>query len=182
MGSLYTGTAPATSGTLLTLTLSNTAATVTVARNTGRGGVVMENPDEAAADNLPITFPQLECLNSSATEYTKWGSYLKPNCWCYKKNCRGDADGQLTVNKPVMLPDFNIFKAAYNKTVTQVKGTVYNGVPGICADFDRINTVNKPVMLPDFNVFKSFYNKTATTVPQCDQAPITSGPYNFWTN
>jgi hypothetical protein len=47
MGSLYTGTnKPATSGTLLTFAISNTSATVTIAAEPVRGGVVMENPDE----------------------------------------------------------------------------------------------------------------------------------------
>lgn len=47
MGSLYTGTnKPATSGTLLTFGISNTSATVTIAAEPVRGGVVMENPDE----------------------------------------------------------------------------------------------------------------------------------------
>ncbi len=179
MGSLYTGTTkPASSGQVLTLTLSNTAAYVVVSRNTGRGGIVMERPEESAADNLPQTIPQTTCLSSSATEYNKWGTYLKPNCWCYRKNCRGDADGALTLTKPVMLPDLTIFKTAYNKTPTQIRG-----IPNaICADFDRADTLTKPVMLPDLTVFKSFYNKTPTQVPQCDAAPITSGPYNFWTN
>jgi len=179
MGSLYTGTTkPTSSGQLLTLTLSNSAAYVVVSRNVGRGGVVMEDPAEAAGDNLPQTIPLTECLGSSATEYNKWTSYFKPSCWCYKKNCRGDADGVLTLTKPVMLPDLTIFKTAYGKTPTQVRGMM----TAICADFDRIDTLTKPVMLPDLNIFKSFYNKAATTVPQCDQAPVTTGPYNFWTN
>jgi len=50
MGSLYaTGeTAPAASGTLCKFTVSDTAATVTIAENGIRGGVVMEDPDEDA--------------------------------------------------------------------------------------------------------------------------------------
>jgi hypothetical protein len=142
----------------------------------------MENPDESAS--LTITTPcSSDCLSSSAgTEYTKWVNYGKPDCWCYRKNCRGDADGALTLTKPVMLPDLTIFKGAYGKTVTQIKGTVISGKPAICADFDRKDTLTKPVMLPDLTVFKSYYGKVATSVPQCDQAPITSGPYNSWTN
>ncbi len=184
MSSLYTGTAkPASSGQLLTLTLSNSAACVVVSRNVARGGIVMERPEESAADNLPVSAGFCsECLNSSATEYNKWGSYNKPVCWCYRKNCRGDADGLSTLTKPVMIPDLNIFKSAYNKTATQIKGTVINGVPAICADFDRLDTLMKPVMLSDLNIFKSYVNKAVTQVPQCDAAPVTSGPYNFWTN
>lgn len=48
MGSLYAAgdDAPATSGTLFTFTVSNSAATVTVSENGIRGGLVMENPEE----------------------------------------------------------------------------------------------------------------------------------------
>jgi len=183
MGSLYTGSnSPASSGTVLTLALSNTAATVTVARNTGRGGVVMENPDESAADNLPITFPISECLSNTATEYNKWSSHSKPNCWCFRRNCRGDADGVTTFGKPVAVSDLNIFKSAYNKLDTQIRNVNCPTLPCICADFDRATTFSKPVAVGDLNRFKSYYNKATTSVPQCDQAPVVSGPYNFWTN
>jgi hypothetical protein len=107
MGSLYTGSAPVSSGTLLTLTISDSAATVTVARNTARGAVVMENPDESASDNLPLTIPGAppDCLyvgrvfsGSGITNLTittthiwRWTQLGKPNCWCCNAQKRGNA-------------------------------------------------------------------------------------------
>jgi len=181
MGSLYTGSAPATSGTLLTFTISNSAANVTLAGNTGRGGVVMENPDETPTVTYGACIT--DCLNSSATSYNKWSSHGKPSCWCYRRNCRGDADGASTLNKPVVLGDLNIFKSAYGKLDTQIRNVNCGTRPCICADFDRLSTLNKPVVLGDLNIFKTYYGKLTTQVPQCDQPPTPNGgPYNYWTN
>jgi hypothetical protein len=106
LGSLYTGTTkPASSGQILTLTLSNSAASVVVSRNTGRGGVVMERPEEAAADNLPRTIPTVECLyvgrtfpatkgftgmTVTSTHMAKWNFLGQPNCWCCVGQKRGN--------------------------------------------------------------------------------------------
>jgi hypothetical protein len=106
MGSLYTGTTkPASSGQVLTLTLSNSAASVVVSRSTGRGGVVMERPEESAADNLPITigsdclyvgrtFPATKGftgLTVNSTHMAKWNYLGKPNCWCCLGQKRGNS-------------------------------------------------------------------------------------------
>jgi hypothetical protein len=115
-------------------------------------------------------------------EYAKWVDYSRPDCWCCRKQCRGDADCKKTALKPVMGPDLTVFKAAYNKSKAVVKTIMVGTVPGVCADFDHKDTVMKPVMGPDLTIFKNYYNDPDATVPQCDAAPIITGPYNFWTN
>jgi len=106
MGSLYTGTnKPASTGTLLTFTISNSAATVTVGRNTVRGAIVMERPEESAADNLPMTFKNstdclyvgrvfsgsgITTLTINTTHIAKWNYLGKPNCWCCPAQKRGN--------------------------------------------------------------------------------------------
>ncbi|MCE5339699.1 MAG: hypothetical protein LLF92_01050 [Planctomycetaceae bacterium] len=184
-GSLYYGdvNAPAASGTLCTLDFTKgTATQITLGTEAVyRGGIVLENGDQTT-DTFTYVIPVDECLSSSATEYAKWVEYGKPACWCFRKNCRGDADGQKTFLKPVMSSDLTIFKGAYNKSKADVKALVVSGMPGICADFDRADTFLKPVMSSDLTIFKAYYNDADNTVPECDQAPVTTGPYNFWTN
>lgn len=193
MGSLYSGaTKPAVSGVIATLTLSacSDGAVVSIAGNAARGGVVFENPDSANGVTLTgatLACASPECLkNTIGAEYTKWEYYDKPDCWCYKKNCSGDADGAKTFLKPVMISDLNIWKGAYNQSKTVVKALVVNGFPGICADFDRADTFLKPVMISDLNIWKDYYNDSDGTVPYCDSnadGVLESGDkFNFWTN
>jgi hypothetical protein len=145
--------------------------------------VVAKNVDgEAAA--LAWSF-NTDCLIGGAAgtgEYNKWVEYGKPSCWCFKKQCRGDADGKNTTLKPVMNPDLVIFKAAFNKSKAEVKTIVVSEMPGICADFDHKDTTLKPVMNPDLVIFKEYFNDSNASVPQCDAAPVITGPVNFWTN
>jgi hypothetical protein len=54
MGSLYTGAnSPPKSGVLLEFRVNNKVADITISENSERGGVVMENPDEAVDFNAP---------------------------------------------------------------------------------------------------------------------------------
>jgi len=67
MGSLYTGTTkPANSGTLLTFTISNSEATVTLEGNVGRGKVVMED----ASETPTVTYSECQELPGKATAPT----------------------------------------------------------------------------------------------------------------
>lgn len=191
MGSLYVGAnEPATSGVLCKFVV-DIDCNVSVAENVIRAGVVMENPDEDPGLSLPsplyVKVAEPECLKSTiGAEYTRWVSYNSPDCWCYKKNCRGDADGQDTFFKPVAIADLNIFKAGFGKSSAEVKTTVYNGVPAICADFDRADTFFKPIAIADLNIFKAYFGLAHASVPCCDDdqdCVIEAGEkFNFWMN
>ena len=100
MGSLHWPTAanspnaPATSGVLCKFTVDGDC-TVTISGNTARGNVVLY--DATAADtNLPsscsVALAQ-DCMMASHPDYTYWVLFDKPDSWCYKYQCRGDADG-----------------------------------------------------------------------------------------
>ncbi len=184
-GSLYYGdaNAPLTGDTLCEINFTKgTAAQITLAdETTYRGGIVLENGTQLT-DTAAVTLAVPECLSSSATEYSKWVEYGKPDCWCFRKQCRGDADGVKTTLKPVMNPDLTIFKAAFNQSKTYVKTLIVSGKPGICADFDHKDTTLKPVMNPDLTIFKEYFNDSDASVPQCDAAPVVTGPYNSWKN
>jgi len=154
MGSLYTGTTkPASSGQLLTLTLSNSAASVIVSRNVGRGGIVMEDPGESAGDNLPTTIPDclyvgrtfpatkgFSGLTVNSTHLAKWNYLGKPNCWCCVGQKRGNnsyAGG--SANRPD-----TVDLAAVKHTNTYMKFYTQSGYAP-CADVDfsgKIDTID----------------------------------------
>lgn len=155
MGALYYPTgddspnAPPTSGLLFKLTLSE-AATVTIALNEARGGVVLTNPDVpatvdlaqatnvavggdvAAADLLPLSHP----------DYAEWVAVGKPACWAYPRQCRGDADGLKEGSAKagyhyVGLQDMGIFAKAYQVLEPPFGPGIAAIENGICADFAR---------------------------------------------
>jgi hypothetical protein len=140
--------------------------------------VVLETTAEAST-NLPtscLVQGPLECLfNDGSTEYLNWVSFGKPDCWCYRRQCRGDGDGLMAGPFPVGIPDLNLLRAWINKAGV-------NSTPGICADFDHAAAGPFRVGIPDLNILRAYINKPTASVPQCDAAPIITGPYNFWTN
>ncbi|MHC4155896.1 MAG: hypothetical protein ACYST6_13360 [Planctomycetota bacterium] len=118
-----------------------------------------------------------ECLKSSAPEYDRWVGYGKPDCWCCRRQCRGDIDCITTGPFPVALPDLILFKAAFNQVVLP-------DPPGVCADLDHGNIGPFPCGIPDLQIFKSWFNQVV--VPCCDldgDCILTpADKYNFWTN
>ena len=120
---------------------------------------------------------EFECLKETAPEYDIWDEFGRPECWCYKKQCRGDINGKPFLGKPVTGADLIIFKAAFNKTDADL-ALVPNG---ICADLNHTTFLGKRVTGADLIIFKAYFNKADSVVPVCDQLPIITGPYNFWT-
>jgi hypothetical protein len=53
---------------------------------------------------------------------------------------------------------------------------------GICADLDHIPTFNKRVAISDLNILNDYFGESEPNVPPCDESPVITGPYNFWTN
>jgi len=154
MGSLYTGTTkPATSGKLLTFTISNTAANVTLAANAVRGGVVMERAEETPS--VTFTTCQTDCLylgrvfpatkgfvglTVNSTHMGRWNYLGKPNCWC----CAGQKRGNNTyTGSSANRPD-NVDLGAVKNTNVWMKYYTQSGyLP--CADVDfsgRVDTID----------------------------------------
>jgi hypothetical protein len=183
MGSLYVDDTnkPASAGTLCRLVIDpNRACTpadcnLTIAVNTTRGGVVLEDGSAPASlslvaqgvvaagkFSLPDTFP---CWEPYRLQYNEWLSVWKPNCWSgqcaatdpnglRRYQCYGDADakteGSLTKYR-VYQSDYNVLKAAWGK-----KATSLMSVPnGFCADFDH----KYEGSLTKYRVYQSDYNK-----------------------
>jgi len=157
--------------------------TVCVTLDTLRGGPVDIEGAVAATINgscVTIILGTPECLKNTAPEYNAWVSYGKPDCWCFRRQCNGDANGAAVLGKWVTSADLNILKAVYNATLANV--LAYPG--GICADFNHAAVLGKPVTSADLNILKLYYNQA--TVPQCDLngdgVLEAADKYNFWTN
>jgi hypothetical protein len=139
----------------------------------------MEDPDEDPTVNSPggTVTPSLPdcyvpCLNPAAPGYAAWLALGSPDCWCYRKQCRGDIDGLSPGPFAVELLDLAAFKAAFNQFVLPPGGE--------CADLDHLAPGPFRVELLDLAIFKTYFNQFV--VPDCDQAPVITGPYNYWTN
>jgi hypothetical protein len=172
--------APADSGPLLKITLSgNDTQTICVRTNGLRGGVVMEDVTsvEPNAPCFEMALPQSKCMKETHPDYDVWQSVAEPNCWCYPRQCHGDADGLQQFGLFwVYTGDLHIFKNAFAQTVLPPGG--------ICAD------CNHDIQFSLFRVYSSdldcFARWFATTyVPCCDQdqdCDLSDGDewFNFW--
>jgi len=177
-------TAPGESEALAEITIQGKGhVDVNSTLNAIRGGIVMYDATAASSTmgsvgiDLPIPIPPT-CISTAAPEYARWVEYGMPDCWCYQKQCRGDINGKSDfTGKPVVLADLTIFKSVYGKTKAEVLA-----IPGgICADLNHNSDfTGKPVVLADLTIFKTYYGQPGASVPDCDQAPIITGPYNFW--
>jgi len=152
MGSLYVdGNEPPASGTLCTVTVSG-GCTLTVELEPIRGGVVLEDAT-AATTNLPQSVViTTECYAGMA-DYAVWVAVGSPECWCYTRQCHGDADGKKTGGPVtgyyyVSTIDLQVLAAAWQvKEVPKGLGIAtveYAGIKGACADFDH-SRVGSPV-------------------------------------
>jgi len=181
------GAGPATADPLIEIPIdlgSDPCVYIIVDEDNLRGGVA----GSQLTTNLPIIVKVVpvavptECVKSDAPFYTAWvgGAYWsKPDCWCFQRNCRGDADGIKSGPFWVAISDLNIFRTGYNKLDNFLTQT------SICADFDHIKTGPFRVAIPDLNIFRAYYNKIEVPfVPACpmDWDGDSDNDYNFWTN
>lgn len=163
-----------TGGTVNSFGITNGYGQVTVSENTQRGGVVMENYLLDPGDNLPqTTWAGQPCLSGGDLPAGVWQAWGAPECWCYKKQCRGDTDGNRLLNRPVYGVDLATFRDAFAKFDAQLQ-LVPNG---ICADLDHAPLLNRRVYGADLATFRNYFAKFYTLVPDCPNTNI-----NFWTN
>ena len=205
-GSLYVGgpNAPDPCGILCELHFDCNGSTgdvniIMTPEVTYRGGVVLEDGNTAPFITKTLRYTpcvaqqQLKCLKSPAqggnsVEYNDWVAWGEPNCWCYKRQCRGDADGK-KVGFHVASADLTLFKRAYNKNDACLATISYSGIAGICADLDH-KKVGFRVASADLTTIKKYYNKPDVNVPCCDTAlpdpcdcNLQPGDkWNFWKN
>jgi hypothetical protein len=102
---------------------------------------------DPAAENSPVIVTvtlnyRESCLNELASCYNDWVAFGQPDCWCYPKQCNGNADGlyigggsKCGFPRAIYTADLTILANAW-----QVKEPPHGpGVSGtdICADFDH---------------------------------------------
>ncbi len=152
MGSLYADTndAPASVGVLCTIVVTENC-TVNIAGNAARCGegsealgVVMEDPTEVV---IPEYIPgdvvlEIDCFDSAHPDYNEWVAVGKPECWCYKYQCYGDADGMkngdaFTGYSRVRHADLGILLAGWKVEEPPDGPGIDTITNGICGDFDR---------------------------------------------
>jgi hypothetical protein len=183
MGSLYapvgpgSPNAPDPCGLLVSVTVDGDC-TLTITANVSRAGssgVVMESPDEVVTVNLPAGIP-VSCgvppCYAGQPDEAEWNAMGQPECWCYPRQCLGDADG-LPYGKSnywVSIPDLTILKAAWNLQVGQMSGNM------ACADFDHLpyGKSNYRVSIPDLTILKANWNIANGPAAGCN--PGTSAP------
>jgi hypothetical protein len=105
--------------------------------------VLVSDPN---ADNDPVTIPVTleyngDCHSELASCYDDWVTFGKPDCWCYAKQCSGDADGLSQGSKcgiwAIGTLDLTILANAWQiKEPPHGPGILYVA-NGVCADFDH---------------------------------------------
>lgn len=147
MGALYYPTednspnAPPNSGTLFKLTVSE-EATVTIALNEIRGGVVLTDPDKPATVNLSqaaVVVAAGAAAAGSGVDYAEWVAVGRPACWTYARQCHGDADGLAVAGTTgtyyVGTADLNVLISAWQVKEPPFGPGIASIENGICADF-----------------------------------------------
>jgi hypothetical protein len=87
-------------------------------------------------------FTEPGCFPSHYFGYLDWLTYGKPDCWCYARQCHGDADGKKQGSAfagymYVSTNDLDVVIAAW-QVKEPPKGPGILTIPnGICADFDH---------------------------------------------
>jgi hypothetical protein len=125
-----------------------TVGNITVSSDCGTAGdfnVISSTPagGSAATCGLPVDMVRCECYAGQA-DYAQWEAAGKPICWCYPRQCHGDADGKkqgsaATGYMYVGSNDLDIMSLGW-KVLDPTKGPgilnlQVNGVPVACADF-----------------------------------------------
>lgn len=188
LGSLYYGdvNAPATSGTLCTLTIDCNGGQdlnlTMIDELTYRGGVLTEDGAAVEVDDSIVVCAgvQEKCMKDTAAGYDNWLAAQEPDCWCYEYQPLGDLDGLEQgigiVAKRVGSVDLGLFAPVYGKKRAQLVGDE------ICADLDHldqgIGIVAKAVGSVDLAIIAGNYGKKTA---QLDSSPY-AADYNFWVN
>ena len=115
---------------------------------------------------------EYDCFPNDDPNYAQWGVVGKPCCWCYPRQCRGDADGAPygKSNWWVASPDLTIMTNAW-----QIAGGPLT-TPGLCADFDRkaYGKANWRVAAPDLTVLTNNWQQANGPAGTC--VPATRSP------
>lgn len=166
MGSLYVGEAndPDDSGILFKFKVDR-GCNVAITENPIRGGVVLEDGSTPGINAPGCT--SIDCMKGTHPDHANWLHWDKPKCWCYARQCRGDANGKKQGPFWVYTQDLLTLKGAYGKLEAQMPAG------GECADFNRSKQGPFWVYTQDLLILKGYYGQIV--VPECDKTDI-----EFW--
>jgi hypothetical protein len=161
LGSLYVdANAPAASGTLCVLSVSE-GCNMCVVANDSRGGVVLEDAT-AAPTNLPLTPCVAIAAGScySGPSPADWETLGEPDCWCgadgvvtqWPYQCYGDAD-----NLTQGIPKYRVYTSDYDILAANWKKKITDPTLNPCADFDHLAQG-----IPKYRVYTSDYDRLAS--------------------
>lgn len=167
-----------------TITLTPTAGTtsVTVDEDTLRGGIVGYD-GAMTITGLPLTVnfgAVVDCVKIDAPFYDEWvgagKNWEKPDCWCYERQCRGDADGKKEGLLWVSNNDLTTFAAAFGLGDLKLNQTL------ICADLDHKKVGLNRVQNDDLTIFAQYFGLGQLKVPVCpkDWDGDLDDDYNDW--
>jgi hypothetical protein len=165
--------APPMTGAILQFKVDNNCQ-VTIEENTARGKVVLYDAVDADT-NLPSGCDVvIDCFPSDHPDYAQWVTVGKPSCWCYPRQCYGDADNT-SEGKPnywVSTNDLGVMRNAWNTPMP------VGGEPNICADFDH-NPEGKPnyrVSTNDLTILRNHWQISNGPDPNCYIGPPYPNP------
>jgi len=178
MGSLYevgVDTPPADAGLLIKVEVS-VDCKMSVTLNATRGNVVLEGGGEAtvnltAATDVDIVLT-VSPFDPAHADYDEWVANDSPECWCYKYQCLGDADGLAGGTLKggyfhVQIADLNMLVNGWKKDPTALPSYWVEGVStwDICPDFDRAEGGTLKggyfhVQVADLNILVNHWKKT----------------------
>lgn len=137
-----------------------------------------------------------ECLYTNAPFYDDWVAFGKPDCWCYARQCKGDATGTPDYNKSgywyVGTGDLNVLLSAWQVYEPPAGPGILWILNAICADFDHKAQCNKigcwRVGTDDLNILLAHWQvlepPSGPGIPVCPLDWDGNGieDYQYWTN
>ena len=134
------------------------------------GQVDIDGDERVMDGRVDMGADEISCMSYDHPDYDDWFEWDKPDCWCYLRQCRGDADGEKEGLYWVYDADLAILQAAWGETEENMPEG------GICADFAHdIEYGVYRVLLNDLAIFQQYYEEEEPNVPECDDTYI-----NFW--
>jgi hypothetical protein len=110
---------------------------VVISGNSARGNVVLEDTEQADDVTYGTCLVSIiggDCYTGQA-DYAEFEAVGKPTCWCFKRQCYGDAD-DLSEGKGsywVFTADLDLMLAAWSKTAGTLTGNE------ACSDVDHLS-------------------------------------------
>lgn len=190
MGSLYAAgdgnLTPDPCGLLCKVTVS-ADCNLTISTNITRGGVVMEDTATPSVGPSTCALDVNDCYGPGDPNYGDWVTLGRPECWCYPKQCHGDATGYGYGRNlyHASTPDLTVLKDAWNKDAPNTVGhisvvDVNKPTEWACADFDRMEYGRNKyrVSTPDLTILKAYWNDVPVA-PPANCPPGNRLPPNF---